>query len=215
MIRSAVLTMRYRLIKQLFQLAREKKPSIIFIDEIDALCGARDAAGANQHMLGLKTELLVQMDGVGNDNDGVLLLGATNLPWTLDPAVRRRFQRKIHIPLPNEKARRQLIKITADKIGVKLAKTDYVELGTTTEGCSGSDISNALQDALMIPIKKVQTATHYRKVSSRSTSPFEAIANSLVDRGERKAVTDSMQSRRRRSYSDDMARRSKVDAQGA
>src|ERR1700760_1550521 len=102
-------------------------------------------------MLGLKTELLVQMDGVGNDNDGVLLLGATNLPWTLDPAVRRRFQRKIHIPLPDDQARRQLFKIHADKMGVKLSKTDYMELGKLTEGWSGSDIGNALQDALMMP----------------------------------------------------------------
>jgi hypothetical protein len=64
-----------RLIKLLFQLAREKKPSIIFIDEIDSLCGARDAPDANALLLGLKTELLVQMDGVGNDNEGVLLVG--------------------------------------------------------------------------------------------------------------------------------------------
>jgi vacuolar protein-sorting-associated protein 4 len=154
-----------RLIKQLFKLAREKKSSIIFIDEIDALCGSRDAPGANPHTLGLKTELLVQMDGVGNDNDGVLLLGATNLPWTLDPAVRRRFQRKIHIPLPDEKARRQLFKISAEKMGVPLAKGDYIELASMTDGFSGSDISNALQDALDVPIKTVQNASFYRKVS--------------------------------------------------
>ena len=153
-----------RLIKQLFQLAREKKPSIIFIDEIDALCGSRDAPGANPHMLGLKTELLVQMDGVGNDNEGVLLLGATNLPWTLDPAVRRRFQRKIHIPLPGEKARRQLFKISAQKMEITLSKADCIELASMTDGCSGSDISNALQDALDVPIKMVQSANYYRKV---------------------------------------------------
>jgi vacuolar protein-sorting-associated protein 4 len=116
-------------------------------------------------MLGLKTELLVQMDGVGNDNDGVLLLGATNLPWTLDPAVRRRFQRKIYIPLPDEKARRQLFKISAKSMAVQLSKVDYVELANLTDGFSGSDISNALQDALNVPIKKIQTSQFYKKVS--------------------------------------------------
>src|SRR5436190_6002349 len=105
------------------------------------------------------------MDGVGNDNEGVLLLGATNLPWTLDPAVRRRFQRKIHIPLPNEKARRQLFKISAEKMELTLRKADYIELASITDGCSGSDISNALQDALDIPIKMVQSANYYRQVS--------------------------------------------------
>ena len=155
----------FRLIKQLFKLAREKKPSIIFIDEIDALCGSRDAPGANPLTLGLKTELLIQMDGVGSDNEGVLLLGATNLPWTLDPAVRRRFQRKIHIPLPDEKARRQLFKISAEKMEVPLGKADYIELANMTDGFSGSDISNALQDALDVPIRTVQNAGFYRKVS--------------------------------------------------
>jgi vacuolar protein-sorting-associated protein 4 len=154
-----------RLIKQLFKLAREKKPSIIFMDEIDALCGSRDAPGANPHMLGLKTELLVQMDGVSNGNEGVLLLGATNLPWTLDPAMRRRFQRKIHIPLPDEKARQQLFKTSAEKMDLPLREMDYIRLAGMTDGYSGSDISNALQDALDIPIKTVQNAHFYRKVS--------------------------------------------------
>lgn len=106
------------------------------------------------------------MDGVGNDNGGVLLLGATNLPWALDPAVRRRFQRKIHIPLPDEKARRQLFKIeSAKEMQVDLKKADLIELAAKTRGFSGSDISNVLQDALDIPIKAIQQATHYRKVS--------------------------------------------------
>jgi vacuolar protein-sorting-associated protein 4 len=78
------------LIKQLFQLARNKKPSIIFIDEIDSLCGTRDG-NSNQYLIGAKTEILVQMDGVGKDNDGLLVLAATNIPWSLDPAIRRRF----------------------------------------------------------------------------------------------------------------------------
>jgi vacuolar protein-sorting-associated protein 4 len=117
-------------------------------------------------MLGLKTELLVQMDGVGNNNDGVLLLGATNLPWTLDPALRRRFQRKIHISLPDEKARRQLFKISAEKMKIKLSGRDMIELGSLTKGLSGSDISNALKDAMDVPIKKIRTAKFYSKVSA-------------------------------------------------
>lgn len=76
--------------KQLFSLAREQKPAIIFIDEIDALCGAR-GEGESEASRRIKTELLVQMNGVGNELDGVLVLGATNIPWQLDPAVRRRW----------------------------------------------------------------------------------------------------------------------------
>ena len=93
-----------RLVKQLFKLARENKPAIIFIDEVDSLCGSR-SEGENETSRRIKTEFLVQMQGVGNDNDGILVLGATNTPWELDPAIRRRFEKRIYIPLPDLHAR--------------------------------------------------------------------------------------------------------------
>lgn len=79
-----------RLVKTLFQLARENQPSIIFIDEVDALCSAR-SDNESESARRIKTEFLVQMQGVGNDNNGILVLGATNIPWTLDAAIRRRY----------------------------------------------------------------------------------------------------------------------------
>lgn len=78
-----------RLVKQLFTLARENKPSIIFIDEIDSLCGTR-GDGESEASRRIKTEFLVQMQGVGHDDTGVLVLGATNIPWQLDNAIKRR-----------------------------------------------------------------------------------------------------------------------------
>lgn len=79
-----------RLVKQLFQMARESKPAIVFIDEVDSLCGSR-GEGESEASRRIKTEFLVQMNGVGNDMDGVLVLGATNIPWQLDSAIRRRY----------------------------------------------------------------------------------------------------------------------------
>ena len=79
-----------RLVKQLFAMARENKPAIIFIDEVDALCGTR-GDGESEASRRIKTEMLVQMDGVGHDSTGVLVLGATNIPWQLDAAIRRRY----------------------------------------------------------------------------------------------------------------------------
>lgn len=89
-----------RLVKNLFKMAREAKPSIIFIDEVDSLCGSR-SEGENETSRRIKTEFLVQMNGVGTDCDGVLVLGATNVPWELDAAIRRRFEKRIYIPLPD------------------------------------------------------------------------------------------------------------------
>jgi vacuolar protein-sorting-associated protein 4 len=156
-----------RLVKTLFEMARENKPSIIFIDELDALCGNRDNPGSNEHTARMKTELMVQIDGVGNDNTGVLLLAATNLPWTLDPAMRRRFQRKIHIPLPDEEARVRMFEIHVGDVPCGLEPKDYAELGKRAAGLSGSDISIAVQDALMQPVKKISSSKFWRKVDDK------------------------------------------------
>ncbi|KAI4828894.1 hypothetical protein KUCAC02_022965 [Chaenocephalus aceratus] len=121
-----------KLVKSLFTLARENRPSIIFIDEIDSLCGSR-SENESEAARRIKTEFLVQMQGVGTNNEGVLVLGATNIPWTLDlryqekvqinyllPLQKRnavravllyKFEKRIYIPLPEEHARSFMFKL--------------------------------------------------------------------------------------------------------
>ena len=145
-------------------MARENKPSIIFIDEVDALCGPR-GEGESEASRRIKTELLVQMDGVGRDSKGVLILGATNIPWQLDAAIRRRFQRRVHISLPDLPGRMRMFEMSVGTTPCDLKAGDFKTLGQMSEGYSGSDIAIAVQDALMQPVRKIQTATHYKKVS--------------------------------------------------
>jgi len=152
-----------RLVKQLFNMARENKPAIIFIDEVDALCGPR-GEGESEASRRIKTELLVQMDGVGKDSKGVLILGATNIPWQLDAAIRRRFQRRVHISLPDTPARMRMFELAIGDTKCEMNQSDFKQLGQLSEGYSGSDISIAVQDALMQPVRKIQMATHYKKV---------------------------------------------------
>ncbi|KAI2616762.1 vacuolar protein sorting-associated protein VPS4 [Hypoxylon sp. NC1633] len=152
-----------RLVKQLFAMARESKPSIIFIDEVDALCGPR-GEGESEASRRIKTEMLVQMDGVGKDSTGVLVLGATNIPWQLDAAIRRRFQRRVHISLPDLSARTTMFKLAVGETPTTLKNEDYRELAKLAEGYSGSDIAIAVQDALMQPIRKIQQATHFKEM---------------------------------------------------
>src|ERR1700753_1969620 len=127
----------HRLVKQLFAMARENKPSIIFIDEVDALCGPR-GEGEGEASRRIKTELLEQMEGVGKDSNGVLILGATNIPWQLDAAIRRRFQRRVHISLPDLPARMKMFEIAVGSTRCELNQTDYKKLAQLSEGYSGS-----------------------------------------------------------------------------
>merc|ERR1719221_2230080 len=94
-----------RLVRSLFDMAREQKPSIVFIDEVDSLCGERGGSGESDAGRRIKTEFLAQMDGVGKSKEGLLTLGATNTPWSIDTAIRRRFEKRIYIPLPEAEAR--------------------------------------------------------------------------------------------------------------
>lgn len=124
-----------RLVKQLFQLARENKPAIVFIDEVDSLCGSR-GEGESEASRRIKTEFLVQMQGVGNDMNGVLVLGATNIPWQIDSAIRRRFERRIYIPLPDASARARMFTLNVGNTPCRLAPQDIKLLSEKTEGYS-------------------------------------------------------------------------------
>merc|ERR1712232_1553618 len=124
-------------------MARESPDSdgraIIFIDEVDSLCGSR-SEGESDSMRRVKTEFLVQMDGVGKQEGQVLILGATNIPWELDAAIRRRFEKRVYIPLPESDARSYMAKLHLGDTPNNLTDEDFDRLGEITEGASGSDI---------------------------------------------------------------------------
>jgi len=108
------------------------------------------------------------MQGVGNDMDGMLVLGATNIPWCLDAAIRRRFEKRIYISLPEAPARKAMFKLNLGNTPNSLTESDFNELASKSEGYSGADISIVVRDALMSPIRLIQTATHFKKVSGPS-----------------------------------------------
>ncbi|XP_047230815.1 vacuolar protein sorting-associated protein 4B-like [Girardinichthys multiradiatus] len=168
-----------KLVKNLFALAREKRPSIIFIDEIDSLCGSRNE-NESEAARRIKTEFLVQMQGVGNNNEGILVLGATNIPWTLDSAIRRRFEKRIYIPLPEDHARSFMFKLHLGSTPSELVEEDFVILGKKTQGYSGADISIIVRDALMQPVRRVQSATHFKKVQGSTFHNPGVVVNDLL-----------------------------------
>lgn len=151
-----------KLVRNLFQMARESEGgrAIIFLDEVDSLCGSR-SEGESDSMRRVKTEFLVQMDGVGNESGQVLVLGATNIPWDLDAAIRRRFEKRVYIPLPEAEARTAMVRLNLGDTPNNLSDEDFNTIGELTDGASGSDIKILVKEALMQPLRQCQQAKQW------------------------------------------------------
>ena len=178
-----------KLIKDLFKLAQSKAPSIIFIDEIDSMCGNR-SEGENESSRRVKTEFLVQMQGVGSKNDKVLVLGATNLPWALDPAIRRRFERRVYIPLPDLEARNYLIRNKLKGLDKGFAETDFTHIAEKTDGYSGADMEILCRDAAFEPLKLAQRTNKFKRIQKDGKLFFSPVEPSAQGNFEIKSVYD-------------------------
>ena len=155
-----------KLVRILFEMARFYAPSTIFIDEVDSI-GTKRSDGEHEASKKVLAEMLVQMDGISESNSGingeydnennkpkfVMVLGATNLPWDLDDALRRRFEKRIYIPLPNSIGRQQMFRINFK--GIKLSNDiDIDTLVKKTEGYSGHDISSVCREASLMNMRR-------------------------------------------------------------
>lgn len=144
-----------KLVKVLFELARHNAPSTIFIDEIDAIISQRgEAHSEHEASRRLKTELLIQMDGLMKTNELVFVLAATNIPWELDGAMLRRLEKRILVPLPEPEARRAIFEELLPSVPDK-EKLPYDLLTEKTEGFSGSDIRLLCKEAAMQPLRRI------------------------------------------------------------
>jgi transitional endoplasmic reticulum ATPase len=138
-------------IKKLFDAARGEKRSVIFIDEIEALVPARRDEGSSV-MQRVVPQILQGMEGFDKKVTPVMFMGATNVPWQLDPAVLRpgRFDEKVYIPLPDLAARRKMLDIYLGKRPVEDA-IDFNSLADKLDGYSGADIKYICDRAATIP----------------------------------------------------------------
>lgn len=145
-----------RLVRELFQLARERAPSIVFIDEIDAIAARRTDShtSGDREVQRTLMQLLAEMDGFDARGD-VRIIAATNRPDILDPAILRpgRFDRLIEIPLPDEKGRAQIFAIHTRRMNLG-SDVSMEELAALTEGASGADIKAICTEAGMFAIRE-------------------------------------------------------------
>eukprot|EP00752_Nemacystus_decipiens_P008068 g7212.t1 len=197
-----------KMVRVLFEMARYYAPSTIFFDEIDSLAGSRGSEGEHEASRRVKTELMVQMDGVtggggGGAGDGapseeqqgseagggcgsgagidggadgaggegggassktVIVLAATNTPWALDEALRRRLEKRIYIPLPTEVGRKELFRINLGDVEVD-DDVDLDTLANLTDGYSGADVAIVCRDAAMMSVRRVMKGALERGLS--------------------------------------------------
>jgi cell division protease FtsH len=152
-------------VRDLFKQAQQKSPSIIFIDEIDAIGRSRgksNITGGNDERENTLNQLLTEMDGFGTDTN-VIVLAATNRADVLDKALMRagRFDRQIYVDLPDLKEREQIFKVHIKPI--KLHKdVDISFLSQQTPGFSGADIANLCNEAALIAARKGKKAVHHQ-----------------------------------------------------
>jgi len=140
-------------LNQVFELCRSNKPAVLFFDEIDALAADRKDFKTSSSRTVIN-QFLAEMDGSQSDNEGVLILGATNAPWHVDSAFLRpgRFDRVVFVPPPDFQARVDIIKIMAE--GKPLSNFSPEDLAKKTEGFSGADLSAIFDQAIEQSLKE-------------------------------------------------------------
>ena len=155
-----------KLVRVLFEVARYHGPSTIFLDEIDSILTSRDGEGGeHEASRRMKTELLIQMDGVKSSTSGgantsganldqqVFVMAASNLPWDLDVAVLRRLEKRVLVPLPSTGAREAMFrKHLGDRSS---AEVDFDSVAQRTEGYSGADIELLCRESAMMPVRRL------------------------------------------------------------
>ena len=142
-------------VRDMFKTAKEHAPSMIFIDEIDAVGRQRGAGlgGGHDEREQTLNQLLVELDGFGS-NSGVIVIAATNRPDVLDPALLRpgRFDRQITVNLPDKKGREAILKVHARNKKVS-PSVDFAHVASRTPGFSGAELENVLNEAAILAVR--------------------------------------------------------------
>ncbi|XP_049878052.1 spastin isoform X3 [Pectinophora gossypiella] len=161
-ISAATLTSKYvgdgeKMVRALFQVARELQPSIIFVDEVDSLLCER-SSGEHEASRRLKTEFLVEFDGLpAAGADRLVVMAATNRPQELDEAALRRFPKRVYVSLPDLRTRCALLQrvLARGAAASALTEDELTRLAALTDGYSGSDLTALCRDAALGPIREL------------------------------------------------------------
>jgi SpoVK/Ycf46/Vps4 family AAA+-type ATPase len=150
----------------MFEKARAQKPCVMFFDELDALAFARSKASSDTSRK-IVNEFLSQLDGFENANDQVLILAATNMPWDVDPAMKRpgRFARQVFVPPPDVTARARIIELALES--VPHGQVDIGAIARATEQFSGADVDALVERAKEYVLAEYLETRQEREISQQ------------------------------------------------
>jgi SpoVK/Ycf46/Vps4 family AAA+-type ATPase len=181
-----------RSIRSVFDNARRNAPCVLFFDEVDALGHRRSALSGSSGMRMVVNALLEELDSAGSVNDGVYVLGATNAPWDVDPALRRpgRFDRTIFVGLPDADARAGILRYHLRDRPV--SGIDPKSIASRTDGLSGADLAHICDSATQLAMADSMRSGQVRPVTMSditaataqirpSTGPWFETARNVVE----------------------------------
>jgi len=151
----------------IFEAARRKAPTVIFFDELDALAGKRSDMSHSPHARTLVNQFLSELDGVKGGNDNLLILGATNSPWHIDPAFRRpgRFDKIVFVPPPDSAARAEILALHCHNKPTE--KLDFAKIAARMKRFSGADIAATVDMAAETALRETLKTGKLRALTER------------------------------------------------
>ena len=161
-----------KLVRALFQLAYEMQPSVVFIDEIESILSKRKE-DENDAMKRLKTEFLIQFDGVGSSEENrVLIIGATNRPFDLDPAVIRRLPKRVYVGPFNDEEKKGFIKKIITQNKCNISDEEFMKIAKMCNNYSNSDLKELCREAAYEPLRELNSSS-LKKVSELRPITFD------------------------------------------
>lgn len=180
-------------VRDLFKQAKEKAPCIVFIDEIDAIGGKRNASGmgGNDEREQTLNQLLTEMDGF-EGNSGVIILAATNRPENLDPALLRpgRFDRRVPVELPDLQGREDILKVHAKKVKAD-GNIDFNMIARMASGASGAELANIVNEAALKAVREKRNCVTQQDLEDSIEVVFAGYQkkNAILSDEEKKTVS--------------------------
>ena len=168
-----------KLVRTLFDLAHEMQPSVVFIDEIESILSKRKE-DENDAMKRLKTEFLIQFDGVGSSEDlRVLIIGATNRPFDLDPAIIRRLPKRVYVGPFNAEERQGFIKTIITQNKCEITDEEYKKIADMCNNYSNSDLKELCREAAYEPVREL-TGEQILKIDKFRDVTFQDMKKALL-----------------------------------